>query len=51
VSESRRKDTTGRQRHRREEKSKMDVMERGRVGYDWIDLTQDRDHGGLLWIW
>jgi hypothetical protein len=35
----------GRPRHRWVDNIKMDLRE---VGWDWIDLAQDRDGGGLM---
>ncbi|KAJ4449410.1 hypothetical protein ANN_00809 [Periplaneta americana] len=38
----------GRPRRRREDNIKMDLREVGYDGRDWINLAQDRDHGGLM---
>jgi hypothetical protein len=38
----------GRTKHRREDNIKMDLVEMGCGGMDWIDLDQDRDHWRAL---
>jgi hypothetical protein len=38
----------GRPRRRRVDNIKMDLLERGWGGVDWIGLAQDRDNGQLL---
>jgi hypothetical protein len=38
----------GRPRRRLVDNTEMALREVGWDGIDWIDLAQDRDHGGLL---
>jgi hypothetical protein len=39
-----------RPRHRWEDNIKMDLQEVGGGHRDWMELAQDRDSGGHLWV-
>jgi hypothetical protein len=44
------KKSLGRPRYTWVDNIKMDLREIGWDGVDWIDMAQDRDGGGLLWM-
>jgi len=50
VGKPERKRTLRRSRHRWEDNIKIDLQEVGCGGMGWIELTQDRDRGGYLWM-